>query len=374
VTGGFVDAIEDQKLWSGPVIDADVHAVVPGLTALYPYLEDVWIQHIEEREWDGPRSGPVYPDGLESSARPEWLPQDGRTPASEVELLQADVLDRIGADAAIVNCVYAIDGGPPDFSLALAQATNDWLIAEWLERDTRLRASIVLPSRDDPAAIAAEIDRVGSHPGFVQALLPVRSGAAYGKRLYWPVFEAIVRNDLVAGIHWGGSNNGLPTTPSGWPSRYIEEYVGEIQLFESQLISLLAEGTFQKFPTLRVSLLEIGFTWVPMWMWDFDRNWQGMRREVPWLRQAPFEIVREHVRFSVAPLDAPDSAGLAPIISWLGSEDLLMFATDYPHYHDDELSVLLGALPETMRPKVMAENAREWYRLGDSQGGERGSA
>jgi len=356
--------------WNGPVVDVDIHATVPGISALYPYLDAVWIQHIEEREWSGPWSA-TYPPELSSSARAEWRPRDGRVPASGLDLLQADVLDPTNVDAAIVNCVFSIDGGPPDFSTALAQAVNNWLIAEWLDRDDRLRASIVLPGRNDPAAMAAEIDRVGNHPRFVQALLPVRSGSMYGKRLYWPLFEAIVRNDLVAGIHWGGSNDGLPPTASGWPSYYTEEYVGEIQLFESQLLSLLAEGTFQKFPGLRVSMLEAGFTWVPMWMWDFDRNWQGMRREVPWLKRPPFEVVREHVRFSVAPLDAPSSEELAPVIRWLGSDDLLMFATDYPHHHDDDIEILLGALPESVRRKVMADNARDWYRLGDSaKGGE----
>ena len=40
-----------------------------------------------------------------------------------------------------------------------------------------------------------------------------------------------------------------------------------------------------------------------------------------------------------------------------------MFATDYPHMHDDDLGMLLDAMPESMRPKLMAESARQWYRL-----------
>jgi len=350
-------------VWSGAVVDADVHAVVPSIQSLYPYLDDVWIQHVEEREWRGPTNVLTYPPALLLSAREEWRPAAGNLPASDVSMLQRDLLDPWNVERAIVNCVYSIDGGPPDLSTALASAANDWLIAEWLEVDDRLRASIVLPTRDDPAAMAAEIDRVGGHSGFVQALLPARSGKMYGKRLFWPVFEAIERNDLVAGIHWGGSNDGLPPTPQGWPSWFVEEYVAEIQVFEVQLLSMIAEGVFQKFPSLRVSLLEIGFTWVPMWMWDLDRNWKGIRREVPWLNRPPFEIVRDHVRFTTAPLDAADAAELAPVIEWLGSEKLLMFATDYPHAHGDDLSVLLDATPEAMRPKVMAENAREWYGL-----------
>lgn len=355
-------SVSPRRWWADSIVDADVHAVVPSLRTLFPYLDDVWIQHMQERRMAGSAAA-AYPPSLEASARREWRPSDDRPAASDVSLLQEHILDPVGLDYAVVNCVYPLDGGPPEFSAALAAAVNDWLIAEWLDADPRLRASIVLPTRSDPSGLVAEIDRVGSHPGFVQALLPVRSGSLYGKRLYWPMFEAITRNDLVAGIHWGGSNDGLPPTPSGWPSRYIEEYVGEVQVFESQLLSLFAEGTFQKFPSLRVAMLEIGFTWVPMWMWDQDRCWKAMRREVPWLKRPPFEILREHVRFSVAPLDAPSAEDLSPIIEWLGDEDILMYASDYPHRHADDLSVLLDAMPTQMRPKVMSESARSWYRL-----------
>jgi predicted TIM-barrel fold metal-dependent hydrolase len=361
-----------SNLWSGAVIDADVHAVVPSVEALFPYLDLVWVERFKERDSFAarPTANQVYPPNLQSTARPEWRPGDGAPAASSAALLKQHILDPLRVDHAIVNCVFPVDGGHPDLSVALARAINDWLIAEWLNVDDRLRASIVVPTRNDPAAMVAEIDRVGSHPGFVQVLLPVRSGKPYGKRLFWPVFEAIERNGLVAGIHWGGTNDGLPATPSGWPSYYIEEYVGEIQVFESQLISLIAEGLFQKFPSLRVSMLEIGFTWVPMWLWDMDRNWRGIRPEVPWMTKRPFEQVREHVRFSTAPVDADSVDELARVIRWLGSDSLLMFATDYPHMHDDDLAVLLAAVPEESRAKLMAENARDWYGLPVHTGNE----
>jgi predicted TIM-barrel fold metal-dependent hydrolase len=51
------------------------------------------------------------------------------------------------------------------------------------------------------------------------------------------------------------------------------------------------------------------------------------------------------------------------VVEWLGTDDLLMFATDYPHMHIDDLSQFLGVLPETMRGKVMSETARAWYGL-----------
>lgn len=351
-----------REVWDGPAIDVDVHAA-PSMAQLLPYMDDVWRQHIRERGWRGPAEPSyIYPPGLPSSARPEWRPDDGRAPASDADLLREHVLDPWDLDAAIVNCVWPVEFGHRDLAAAFARAINDWLVAEWLERDARLRASLVLPL-GDIAATVAEIERLGDHPGFVQALLPVRAGRPLGDRVLHPVYEALVRHDLVAGVHWGGSNLGAPPSTSGWPSWYAEEYANELQLFEGQLTNIIAEGVFQAFPALRMSVLEIGFLWLPTWGWRMDKEWRGMHREFPWVDRPPMAIIRDHVRFSSAPLDAGPPAEVARTIGWLGSEDLVMFATDYPHMHDDDLGLLLDAAPDAMRPKLMAESAREWYRL-----------
>jgi uncharacterized protein len=349
--------------WRGPVIDSDVHVVVPALEALYPYIDEVWIEVARERGWHGPTNERPYPTGSLAYTRSEWRPADGRPPASSLELVRPQLLDVIEPEYAILNCTYPVDSGNPDMSVALARAVNDWIRAEWLDQDPRLRASILLPTSADPRAMVDEIERVATDTRFVQTLLPVRSGMLYGKRLYWPVFEAITRAGLVAGIHWGGTNHGIAPRQSGWPSRYIEEYAGEIGVYEAQLISLIAEGTFQHCPTLRVTMMDIGFTWVPMWMWDMDRNWRAMRREVPWITRYPFEIVRDHIRFTSAPLDVDSPEELAELMSWLGSEEMVLFATDYPHTHDDDLGALLSPMTDSVRKSVMAGNARRWYGL-----------
>jgi hypothetical protein len=238
---------------------------------------------------------------------------------------------------------------------------NDWLIDQWLDKEPRLRASLVVPARD-PAAAIAEIERVGDHPGFVQVLMPVRSDRLYGQRIFHPVFEAMTRHDLVMGLHWGGWVDEAPS-PTGFPSWYVEEYAAECHVYAGQITSLIAEGTFKAFPSLRVSVLEGGFTWVPSWGWRMNKEWKGLRREVPWIDRLPLDIIRDHFRFSTAPLDSGPAEHMAKIVEWLGSEDILMFASDYPHRHDDDIAAFLKVVPETMRPKMMSESARAWYRL-----------
>jgi predicted TIM-barrel fold metal-dependent hydrolase len=345
------------------VIDSDVHNDVPKIDALFPYLADYWIEHISNTLFKGP-TDTYYPPSSPVAAREGSRPGKDSPAGSSLELIREQVLGDDSVEYAVLNCLYAIDSlHNPDAAVALASAVNDWQIAEWLDKEPRLRGSIVVPSQL-PALAAREIDRVAGHPGFVQVLLPVRAQHPYGNRLFHPLWEAIERHDLVAGIHFGGTP-GNPPTPSGWPSFFFEEYVGMAQVFATQLTSMISEGVFDQFPRLRVALLESGFTWLPAHMWRFDKEWRNLRRLVPWVKRAPSEYIREHVRVSILPLDAPlDTQSLLQIVDQLGSEDMLMYASDYPHKHASEPEAgLLSHLPPTLATRIKSENAREWYHL-----------
>jgi len=347
------------------MIDSDVHNEVPNAQALFPYLADYWIEHITNTLFKGP-TDTYYPPKSPVAARSGSQPDDGSPAGSSLALLQEHVLGSPGGevDYAVLNCLYAVDSlHNPDAAVALASAVNDWQIAEWFDKEPRLRGSIVVPSQL-PALAAREIDRVAGHPGFVQVLLPVRAQHPYGNRLFHPLWEAITRHDLVAGIHFGGAP-GNPPTPSGWPSFFFEEYAGMAQVFATQLTSMVSEGVFDQFPTLRVTLLEAGFTWLPAHMWRFDKEWRNLRRLVPWVKRPPSAYIREHVRLTVQPLDAPaDPKGLLQVVNQLGSEEMLMYASDYPHQHaGDPESVLLRHLAPALAHKIRSDNARAWYRL-----------
>ena len=92
--------------------------------------------------------------------RPD-LGGDGAPPGSTLEQVIGSVLDPWQTEIAILTCLYAVESvHNPDAAAALAAAVNDWQVAEWLDRDARLRGSLVVPSAI-PSLAAAEIDRVG---------------------------------------------------------------------------------------------------------------------------------------------------------------------------------------------------------------------
>jgi predicted TIM-barrel fold metal-dependent hydrolase len=345
-----------------PVIDVDIHCNVPSAQVLFPYLSAHWREYLATSAFRGP-TDTAYPANAPTTALPGTRPESG-PPGSSLKLIQEQVLDAWNVEVGILNCTYSVESlHNPDTAAAMSSAANDWMIAEWLEQDSRLRASLVVPSRV-PEMAAREIERVGGHPGMVQVFLPVVSEAPYGHRRYWPIFEAAVKHDLVVSLQFGGSP-GNPPTGAGWPSYYLEEYAGMAQVFQTQILNLCIEGVFDHFPTLRIAMIEGGWTWLPSLMWRIDKDWKGLRREVPWNTQAPSEYIRERMKFSLQPLDAsPKPEHMQMLIDELGSDDLLMFSTDYPHWQFDtpEEAVPAGLSPE-LRRKILSENARSFYRF-----------
>jgi predicted TIM-barrel fold metal-dependent hydrolase len=349
-------------------IDCDVHPTVPAIGVLRPYLDEHWQEYTRRSAFKGPVDS-AYPPVYATSLRPDAERVDGRLPAADPKLLRARVLDDTGVDLCILNCDYAIETiHNPDAAAVLSTAVNDWLIREWLDVEPRFRASVVVPSQQ-PEMAAREIERVGGHPGFVQVFLPVRSETPYGNRRFHPIFAAAEKHDLVVGIQFGGAP-GNPPTAAGWPTYYLEEYAGMSHVFQSQLMSLIVEGVFDQFPRLRVALVEGGFSWLPSFLWRLDKEWKGLRREVPWVRRLPSEYVREHVRLTIQPFDTPEEPETArQVLDQFGDEgllDLLMYASDFPHWHPETPEkAVLGGLPEAVRSRIIRETARAFYRLED---------
>ena len=229
-----------------------------------------------------------------------------------------------------------------------------------VEATTGLRASIVVPMHS-PELAAKEIERMAADPRFVQVLVWEMSELPLGRRIHWPIYRAAERLDLPIGIH-AGSSYRHPPTNLGWPSYYLEDYVSWSTGFAGVLNSLITEGVFVEFPRLKVVLMESGVTWLPGWMWRADKTWRGVRAEVPWLEKSPAAYAREHVRLTIQPFDAPPRADqLQRIIEEIGSDEMLLFSTDYPHWHFDDKDALPDGLPDHLLRKILVDNALKTF-------------
>jgi hypothetical protein len=93
-----------------------------------------------------------------------------------------------------------------------------------------------------------------------------------------------------------------------------------------------------------------------------------VRQEVPWLDRSPEEFVRDHVRLTLQPFDAPPGAAhIGRILDQLQSDDMLLFATDFPHWQFDDDAMLPAGLAPALKRKILIDNAYATYpRLGRS--------
>jgi predicted TIM-barrel fold metal-dependent hydrolase len=342
-------------------IDCDVHLTVPSTRALLPYLDDYWREHLIRRGIDDDNLElSAYPPNAPLNCRPDWRPENGLA-GSRFEQLKAHVLEPFNPEFVICNVLHGSQiMFSDDLSAALCKGVNNWIAAEWLGRDPRLRASIVVPAHS-PAHAVAEIERLAGDRRFVQVLVLAMTEIPLGKRQNWPIFEAAERHNLPIGVH-AGSSFRHPPSALGWSSYYIEDYVAQSPGFSGVLNSLVTEGVFQKFPRLKVVLIESGVTWLPAHFWRINKTWRGVRSETPWLDRLPSDIIRENVRLTVQPFDDPPEASqVQTIMEEIGCDDMLLFSTDYPHWHFEGTEAVPDGLPAGVLSKMLVENAKATY-------------
>lgn len=340
-------------------IDVDIHPAVPNMAALRPYLDAHWREQMTVRGIDGLESI-FWKATMPITARPDFRPARGEAGATLAQV-QDQALDGFGTSIAICNPLWGTAAlFAEDMAMALCRAMNDWLAEEWLARGPRLRGAIVVPPQS-PEQAAAEIRRCAANPRFVSVLLPAMTEQPLGRRAHRPILAAAEEHGLAVSIHAGGLYR-HPTTATGWPSFHAEDHAAQANVFQAQLLSLVYEGAFVDHPKLRVVLLDAGLGWLPQFMWRANKTWRGLRAEVPWVTTSPADVMREHVRVSIQPLQGPtDAAGMSTLLAHLAADRMLLFATDWPHWRFEGKAAIPAQIPARILPALLRDNALETY-------------
>ncbi len=350
------------------LVDCDIHPQFSTPNELAPFLSLRWRDHLAT-------FGGLYRQALADTlshprmspdvARADAWPPGGAPPGSDLAFMREQLLDTYGFAWGML---MPLNRGPGnqrnlDLGAALATAVNDWQLAKWVAPEPRLKASIVV-TQENPEAAVAEIERRAPDKRFAQIMLPPRSLEPIGRRRYWPIFEAAVAANRPIAMHVGGIN-GFPATPGGWHSYYIEEQHNNVQGMQGVVTSMVIEGVFERFPGLKVVLVEGGIAWAPALKWRLDKHWKRLKAEVPHLKRLPSEYIRENIWMTTQPLDEPARDGdLTEIFESVGT-DRIMFSTDYPHWDFDEPSFVLSKLnlPPAKMQRIFGDNAIELYGL-----------
>lgn len=353
-------------------IDSDVHPYLRnGMRDIAPYLSEEWSLHLNAGRPEGgvtagsfriPASHYVH---LGGTNRLDATTPSGGPPGSDPTFAAEQLLDRheMGAALLLGGDMFGLGGvANADWAAAIAAAYNDWLADVWLASDSRWKGSVVVAPQD-PLKAAQEIARWGDHPSMMSVFIP-NSNVLLGKRAMYPIYEAAQHYGFPISIHPGGSGAGINTTmlPVQPASYFVEYLTMQTTVFIAHLCSIIFEGVFDRFPKMKVGLIETGFAWMPHFLWQFDSIWKGLRTETPWVKRPPSEYVREHIRLTSQPMYEPHTKShLHQIFEMMYADEILMFSSDYPHWNADEPDAALKKVPPELLQKMMHETPRTFY-------------
>lgn len=340
-------------------VDADVHQGVP--ESFWSRLPLPWRAMRPRIAVSWPASGLGH-TGYRSDVHTDDGQHHDQHPSDVVERL----LEPYDIDVAILTGNAGLLGATAhpnaSFGVNFAQAYNDWLIEDWLSFDPRLKGSMLVAPLDVAASVR-EIHRVGSHPDIVQVIVAANSSRLFGDRYFWPIYEAAAELGLPMAIHPSGGTV-VPPTAAGWPTTYLEAHTMIATEYLNHMVSLACQGIFEEIPSFKFVFVEGGVaTFAPM-LWRLEKNWKGVRAEVPWMTRSPREYLESNFRFTTQPIDEPDDPELLRrIFSDLRAEKSILYASDWPHWDFDDPEAALRPLTETVKLRVLGQNAVELYGL-----------
>jgi predicted TIM-barrel fold metal-dependent hydrolase len=246
-------------------------------------------------------------------------------------------------------------------------------LAAFCAEDARMFGTAYLPLGQGPQMALALLEEIIA-AGFAVVLvdtIPPRGGRSFTHPDYDTVWARIQDADLSVTLHVGANGgeynavpdafyaNGraLPPHADGDAPRDALSYMtihNDAVLF---LSAMILDGVLERFPRLRIAVVELGASWIVSWLKHLDQSHRAFRRlqDLSHLTMLPSDYVRRAIK--VTPFAGED-------IGWLlasGAEDLLMFATDYPHHEgtDDPIGRFertMDGVAEPVRQKFYADN------------------
>src|SRR5262249_36030479 len=240
------------------------------------------------------------------AARPAGRSADHAPAAAVDPAARLAQLDREQLTHAVLYPTLGLqwEAEAPDaaYALAHARAYNRW-IEEFCAGSGGRLVPVAHLSLGDPAAPADELRRAvraGARGAFV---LPFTwSGRPHGPPHHDPVWAAAEDLDVPVAIHTGidPPERDLHRRFDGltWPEA-VPQHIWYLQLLFPQAVqqafsTFFQFATFDRFPRLRIVVLESGAAWLGFWLDRMDALARGPLRVTMALRERPSDYVRRH--------------------------------------------------------------------------------
>ena len=303
-----------------------------------------------------------------------FRPLADATPGGSDPVARLRDMDSEGIDQAVLYPTIGLYFSvleDPAAAVALATAYNDWLAGYCAADPRRLFGAAMLPLQD-PAAAARELRRAVAELGLVAGF--VRPNPCLGRSLSDPAYDvlwdAAEELEVPIGIHEGSSVT-IPTLGADRPFNPLLLHAVS-HSFEAMLAcaQLIAFGTLEHHPGLRLVFLESSGGWAPFWLERLDEQAESFGGFCPDMVLRPSEYFARQCAISFE----VDEHTLPALVPFVG-EDRIVWGSDYPH-HDATFPGAVEAVRATVAPcptavqvRVLGLNARRLYRLPSRRSG-----
>ncbi len=247
------------------------------------------------------------------------------------------------------------------FESALYRAYHRWVRDFCSQAPERLKWTVVANMRDSRTG-AEEIRHWGKEdPNCVGVYLPPCGPNSMLLDDLWldPIYQAALDSDLPILVHGGTARP--PYQPGTFDLRgtwFLQHSLCNPWAGMAALGALVGGGVFDRFPGLRVGVVETAAGWLPAALERFDAHYYLSPGHVPLLKRVPSEVVK-HGGCYFHGVDTWERT-LPFVVDWVG-EDVLLFATDWPHGDTafPEAVQQIDELPlsESAKRKILGENA-----------------
>ena len=278
---------------------------------------------------------------------------------------RVSLLDQENLDKALLyptlGLLWECELTDPELSLAYVRAYNRWIADFCRASDARL-VPIAQLTLLDPEGSAQELERAvkdGCKGAWVNSFNHHR--VIHGDPRHDVLFAKCVELDVPLAIH----PTFIPHAPAegifDWPERGRGwgEALWLRSVMQQAFISFFSLGTFDRFPQLRLGVLEVGSGWVGSFLDRMDAFTKSLKAK----RGSATDTFRRQCFIS----GDPDETSAPYVIDHVGA-DCFMWATDYPHPDHphtwvDDLTDYANKLEPTTRSKLLGDNVRRIYRL-----------
>jgi len=277
------------------------------------------------------------------------------------------LLDKENLDASLlyptIGLLWEQELTDPELSLAYCTAYNRWIADFCRETGGRLVPIAHLTLLDVEGSVA-ELERAvadGCKGAWVNPFNHHR--VLHGHSDHDALFAKCVELDVPLAIHPTFTPHDKPAEGIfDWPREGLH-YSGALWLrsiVQQAFVSFIALGTLDRFPELRLGILEAGSGWVGAMLDRMDAVADALHR-------SGTTPASEYFRRQCFVSGDPDETVAPHTIDAVGA-DCFMWATDYPHPDHphtwvDDLTRFAEKLGPETRAKVLGDNVRRIYRL-----------